>query len=210
MAAEQSEKEAGKEAATEKAAVKPAKKDTAKKDTKKVTGPVAILEITEGDQPMGTVKIQLFSKKAPKTVENFVALATGKKEWKNPKTGESSKKPLYDGTIFHRVIPNFMIQGGDPIGNGTGDPGYKFADEFDKSDNFDHPGILAMANSGPDSNGSQFFITVAPTTWLNQHHTIFGEVTEGMEVVRKISEAQRDPSDKPLKEIKIKKLTIKK
>lgn len=167
---------------------------------------VAIIETTEGK-----IEVKLFKEKAPKTVENFVGLATGKKEWTDPKSGKvMKKKPLYDGTIFHRIIPNFMIQGGDPLGVGMGGPGYQFEDEFSPSDNFDKPGILAMANSGPNTNGSQFFITVAPTTWLNGKHTIFGEVTKGMDVVNKIVNKPQDPSNnRPLKEIKIKSIKIK-
>ena len=127
---------------------------------------------------MGDVIIELFPNHAPKTVANFVELATGKREWADPITGEKTTKNLYDGTIFHRVIANFMIQGGDPLGNGTGGPGYQFADEFHGELAFDRPYILAMANSGPGTNGSQFFITVAETAWLNRKHTIFGEVKD--------------------------------
>jgi len=158
---------------------------------------------------LGDIKVELFSDKAPKTVENFLELASGKKAWKDPKAGgKEVKKPLYDGTIFHRVIPDFMIQGGDPNGNGTGGPGYQFADEFDASVRFDKPGMLAMANSGPGTNGSQFFITVAPTPWLNDKHTIFGEVKSGMDVVKKIVSAEREPGDKPKTDIKIKSIKI--
>jgi peptidyl-prolyl cis-trans isomerase A (cyclophilin A) len=158
----------------------------------------------------GKISLKLFGDKAPKTVENFVGLATGKKEWTDPATGESRKgKSLYAGTVFHRVIPNFMVQGGDPAGNGTGGPGYRFEDETKPTDNFDKPGILAMANAGPNTNGSQFFITVAPTPWLNGRHTIFGEVTQGMDVVNKIVNSPRDARDRPLQEIKIVKVTVK-
>ncbi|MGZ3688592.1 MAG: peptidylprolyl isomerase, partial [Bdellovibrionota bacterium] len=123
------------------------------------------------DTSMGKITVKLFASKTPKTVENFVGLATGKKEWKDPRTDKMVKgKPLYSGTVFHRVIPDFMIQGGDPLGNGTGGPGYTFEDEISPSDSFDKPGILAMANAGPSTNGSQFFITVKPTPWLNGHH----------------------------------------
>jgi len=159
---------------------------------------------------MGTITLKLFKDKAPKTVENFVGLATGKKEWTDPKTGKKMKGvSLYKGTIFHRVIPGFMIQGGDPLGQGTGGPGYKFEDEFSPTDNFNKPGILAMANAGPATNGSQFFITVAPTPHLNGHHTIFGEVTSGMDVVLKIAAAERGPGDRPNKEIKIESISVK-
>ena len=124
----------------------------------------------------GTMVAKLYSKDAPRTVENFVGLATGEKAWKDPRSGEETKRPLYDGTIFHRVIPDFMIQGGDPLGNGTGGPGYKFEDEFQSGRTFDRPCLLAMANSGPNTNGSQFFITEKATPWLNNRHTIFGEL----------------------------------
>ncbi|MBK9517194.1 MAG: peptidylprolyl isomerase [Anaeromyxobacter sp.] len=135
----------------------------------------------------GKIGVKLLAARAPKTVENFVGLATGAKEWTDP-TGQKTKRPLYDNTIFHRVIPNFMIQGGDPRGNGTGDPGYRFADEFHPDDAF-RPGILAMANSGPNTNGSQFFITEVATTHLNGRHTIFGEVVCGLDLVGKIARA---------------------
>jgi peptidyl-prolyl cis-trans isomerase A (cyclophilin A) len=136
----------------------------------------------------GPIGVRLLAARAPKTVENFVALATGSKEWTDPRNGKKSRKPLYDGTVFHRVIPNFMIQGGDPTGTGTGSPGYRFADEVHPDDAF-RPGLLAMANSGPNSNGSQFFITEVATTHLNGRHTIFGEVTCGLELVAKIARA---------------------
>ena len=166
---------------------------------------MAVIHTTAGD-----ITVKLFPESAPKTVENFIGLATGKKEWTDLKSGNVMKgKPLYNGTIFHRVIPNFMIQGGDPMANGTGGPGYQFEDEFSPVLTFDHPGMLAMANSGPNTNGSQFFITVAATPWLNGHHTIFGEVTKGMNVVNKIVSAPRDASDKPNKPVKIKSITIK-
>jgi len=157
---------------------------------------------------MGNIKVQLFPDKAPKTVENFVGLAKGTKEWTDPNTGKKEKKPLYDGTVFHRVIKQFMIQGGDPLGKGTGGPGYQFADEFDSSLHHDKPGKLSMANAGPNTNGSQFFITVAATPWLDGKHTIFGEVVEGMDVATKISEVKTGPGDKPLEPIKIKHIKI--
>ena len=135
----------------------------------------------------GTLVARLFGSEAPKTVENFVGLATGEKEWKDPVSGAVNKRPLYDKTIFHRVIPEFMIQGGDPLGNGTGGPGYRFEDEFNPQRNFDKPCLLAMANSGPNTNGSQFFVTEKATPWLNQKHTIFGELVSGCDLVFKIA-----------------------
>ena len=131
----------------------------------------------------GTITCSLFEKEAPKTVANFVGLADGTKEWTDPKTGKKVKRRFYDGLIFHRVIPNFMIQGGDPEGTGRGGPGYRFEDEFHPDLKFDKPGKLAMANSGPNSNGSQFFITHVPTPWLDNKHTIFGQVIEGQDIV---------------------------
>ena len=136
---------------------------------------------------MGAIVVKLLPEKAPVTVENFVGLAEGTKEWTHPRSGEKAKKPLYDGTVFHRVIPEFMIQGGDPMGTGTGGPGYKFADEIGPENRFDRPGLLAMANAGPGTNGSQFFITEVPTPHLNRGHTIFGEVVKGGELVGKIA-----------------------
>ncbi len=155
----------------------------------------------------GTIKVRLFPREAPKTVANFVGLATGTKEWTDPKTGQKAKRPLYDGTIFHRVIPEFMIQGGDPLGRGTGGPGYKFEDEF-AGRKFDKPGLLAMANAGPNSNGSQFFITEVATPWLNNRHTIFGEVIDGMEVVRTIARVSRGPSDRPEHDVVLERVII--
>ena len=157
----------------------------------------------------GNFKVKLFQTEAPKTVANFIGLAKGTQAFVDPKTGKETKRPFYDGLTFHRVIPDFMIQGGDPIGNGTGGPGYKFEDEFNSPRKFDKPGILAMANAGPNTNGSQFFITVAPTPWLNGHHTIFGEVVEGYDVVKKISLVPADPrNNMPMDPVIIKKLTI--
>lgn len=157
----------------------------------------------------GTIEIDLYEKEAPVTVANFVGLATGQKEWTDPATGQKKKSHFYDGLTFHRVIPKFMIQGGDPLGTGTGNPGYQFQDEFAPNLQFDGPGYLAMANAGPGTNGSQFFITVAATPWLNGRHTIFGKVAKGMDVVTAISEVPRDSSDKPLTPVIIKKVTIK-
>ncbi len=134
----------------------------------------------------GNFTIRLFEAEAPKTVANFIGLAEGTKEFTDPKTGTKMKKPYYNGTIFHRVIAGFMIQGGDPLGQGTGDPGYTFADEFTSNKKLDKAGILAMANRGPNTNGSQYFITLAPTPWLDGKHTVFGEVTDGMNIIEKI------------------------
>lgn len=159
---------------------------------------------------MGDIVFDLFPNHAPKTVANFVELATGQREWTHPKTGKKSKDNLYDGTVFHRVISGFMIQGGDPAGNGTGGPGYKFADEFHPELVFDRPYLLAMANSGPGTNGSQFFITVAPTTWLNRKHSIFGEVTDSASqaIVDAIAEVETGAQDRPKNEVKINSVTI--
>ena len=149
------------------------------------------------DTTLGEITCELFPDKAPVTVQNFVGLAGGTKGFVHPKTREQTKRPFYDGLIFHRVIPKFMIQGGCPLGTGTGDPGYKFQDEFSKDLSFDRPGRLAMANSGPGTNGSQFFITVAPTDWLDNHHTIFGQVVKGMGVVDKIVNTPKGANDRP-------------
>jgi peptidyl-prolyl cis-trans isomerase A (cyclophilin A) len=138
---------------------------------------------------LGDIVVKLLPEKAPKTVENFVALAEGTREWTDPKSGQKVKRPLYDGTVFHRVIPDFMIQGGDPLGTGTGGPGYRFADEIGPDNKFSKPGLLAMANAGPNTNGSQFFITEVPTPHLDRGHTIFGEVVKGNELVPKIARA---------------------
>ena len=137
----------------------------------------------------GDITVKLFEKEAPKTVQNFVGLATGQIEWIDPRTGQKTKSHLYDGTLFHRVIPQFMIQGGDPLGTGTGGPGYRFEDEFSSGKKFDRPGLLAMANAGPNTNGSQFFITEVPTPHLNNRHTIFGEVVKGGDLVPQIARA---------------------
>ncbi|MEV8095758.1 peptidylprolyl isomerase [Kitasatospora sp. NPDC085879] len=158
----------------------------------------------------GDIVIELFPNHAPKTVANFVELAEGTREWADPETGTKEAKPLYDGTVFHRVISGFMIQGGDPLGNGTGGPGYKFADEFHPDLAFTKPFLLAMANAGPGTNGSQFFITVAPTTWLTRKHTIFGEVTDpaSQDVVSKIAGLETDRNDRPLQPVVIESVEI--
>lgn len=163
----------------------------------------AILETNKGK-----ITIRLFDDKAPKTVENFVGLAEGTIEWTHPQTKEKFKKPYYDGTIFHRVIPQFMIQGGDITGTGTGGPGYRFADEFHPSLKHDKPGMLSMANAGPNTNGSQFFITTVPTPWLDNRHAIFGEVESGLDVVQAIEKVARDGRDKPREDVVLQKVTI--
>jgi peptidyl-prolyl cis-trans isomerase A (cyclophilin A) len=156
----------------------------------------------------GTVVLRLFSKDAPKTVANFVGLAMGERPWQHPQTGKVSNQPLYNGTRFHRVIPGFMIQGGDPIGNGKGTPGYEFEDEFQSGRRFDKPGLLAMANRGPNTNGSQIFITVGVPSHLTGRHTIFGEVVKGYEVVEKISTQPTDPGDRPVQDVVVTKVTV--
>ncbi len=159
---------------------------------------------------LGSFKVKLHSEKTPLTVDNFVGLAEGTKEWTDPKTGKKSNKKFYDGITFHRVISGFMIQGGDPLGNGTGGPGYTFKDEFDKSLRFDHPGVLAMANAGPSTNGSQFFVTVAELPRLNDKHTIFGDVVDGMDIVYKIAKTPTGAADRPVEPVVIKTITIQK
>jgi peptidyl-prolyl cis-trans isomerase A (cyclophilin A) len=168
------------------------------------TATTAIFHTTAGD-----LTCQLFPSNAPKTVKNFIGLATGTKEWTDPQTGQKTTRPLYDGTIFHRVIPGFMIQGGDPLGQGTGGPGYSFEDEFDSSLTFDRPGRLAMANSGPNTNGSQFFITEVPTSHLNGRHTIFGQCDDAsVELVKKIARMPTGRGDRPVDPVKIKHIQI--
>ena len=157
----------------------------------------------------GTIVCRLFESDAPITVKNFIELAEGTREWTHPRTRQKSKANLYDGTIFHRVIPNFMIQGGDPEGTGMGGPGYKFQDDTKGSPHkFDKPGKLAMANAGPKTNGSQFFITVTPTPWLTGNHTIFGEVVEGQDVADKITAVPRNRQDRPLEDVVLKSVKI--
>jgi len=166
---------------------------------------IATLHTTAGD-----IRVQLYGNHAPKTVKNFVDLATGGVEWKHPQTGHKSNDPLYDGTIFHRVIAGFMIQGGDPLGEGYGGPGYQFKDEFHPELVFDRPYLLAMANSGPNTNGSQFFITVGPTPHLNRKHSIFGEVADAdsRAVVDAIATAKTDRRDRPVEEVRITSVTV--
>ncbi|MCU1279668.1 MAG: Peptidylprolyl isomerase [bacterium] len=174
----------------------------------KGTGPLmAKIDVEQSGKAVGSFTCELFEKQAPKTVANFVGLARGVRPWKDPKTGEWVKKPLYDGTVFHRVIPEFMIQGGDPKGTGTGDPGYEFGDEFDPSLQMDKGGVLAMANRGPGTNGSQFFITEKPTPWLNGKHTIFGTCTP-LDLELKIARVPSGARNMPTEPVTIKRVTI--
>jgi peptidyl-prolyl cis-trans isomerase A (cyclophilin A) len=165
----------------------------------------ATLHTTAGD-----IVVQLFADQAPVTVQNFVNLAEGSKEWRNPATGQKSNEPLYDGTVFHRVIEGFMIQGGDPLGSGRGGPGYQFKDEFHPDLRFDRPYLLAMANAGPGTNGSQFFITVGPTQHLNRRHTIFGEVADAdsRAVVDRIAKAPTARGDRPQQDVVIESVSV--
>ncbi|MFF1293063.1 MULTISPECIES: peptidylprolyl isomerase [unclassified Streptomyces] len=159
----------------------------------------------------GDIEVRLFPNHAPMTVKNFVELATGRREWTNPTTGEKSTARLYDGTVFHRVISGFMIQGGDPLSNGTGGPGYQFKDEFHPDLSFDRPYLLAMANAGPGTNGSQFFVTVGTTAWLNRKHTIFGEVTDAasQKVVDAIAATEIHPrTSRPLNDVVIESVVV--
>lgn len=157
----------------------------------------------------GTFKVKLMPEHAPTTVANFTDLATGKREWKDPRDGRRKSEPLYNGTIFHRIIPNFMIQGGDPQGTGMGGPGYRFEDEVGPgTPKFDRAGLLAMANAGPNTNGSQFFVTLAPTPHLNNKHTIFGEVIEGMDVVEKIGVVPTGRQDRPTDDVVLERVEV--
>jgi peptidyl-prolyl cis-trans isomerase A (cyclophilin A) len=158
----------------------------------------------------GTFKARLFDQEAPKTVENFVGLAEGTKEWTDPRTNRKVRQPYYDGVIFHRVIDGFMIQGGDPLGQGIGGPGYTFADEFHPKARHNKAGVLSMANRGPNTNGGQFFITLAPTPHLDDRHAVFGEVVEGMDVVQKIGSLPPGDRDRPLTDVVIQSITIEK
>ena len=157
----------------------------------------------------GSFAVQLTSEHAPKTVANFIELATGAREWRDPRDGRTKTDPLYDGTIFHRVIDGFMIQGGDPAGTGMGGPGYRFEDECPPDGpTFSKPGLLAMANAGPGTNGSQFFVTLAETPWLNGRHTIFGEVTEGYDVVESIGKVSVGAQDRPVEDVVLERIEI--
>jgi peptidyl-prolyl cis-trans isomerase A (cyclophilin A) len=166
--------------------------------------PDAVFHTTEG-----SFRVRLMPEHAPTTVDNFVGLATGEKTWRDPRSGEARTEPLYPGTVFHRVIPDFMVQGGDPIGTGTGGPGYRFEDEVPSNGpSFDRPGLVAMANAGPNTNGSQFFVTVAATPWLDGRHTIFGEVTEGYDVVERISAVETDRQDRPVSDVVLERVEV--
>ena len=160
------------------------------------------------DTTEGSFTVRLFDAEAPNTVANFVGLAEGTKEWTDPQTGQKKTAPFYDGIIFHRVIDGFMIQGGDPLGKGYGGPGYKFSDEFHPSLKHNREGLLSMANAGPNTNGSQFFITLVPTPHLDNRHSIFGVVEDGMDVVRKIGKVRVGAQDRPVNEGVINKVTI--
>jgi peptidyl-prolyl cis-trans isomerase A (cyclophilin A) len=170
----------------------------AQKEATVPTGVFAVFATSEGN-----FTIRLFDQEAPKTVENFIGLANGTKEWTDPRSNKKVKQPYYDGIIFHRVIKGFMIQGGDPLGQGIGGPGYTFADEFHPKLRHSKPGILSMANRGPNTNGGQFFITLGPTPHLDDRHSVFGEVVEGLDVITKIGSTATDARDRPLKDIVI-------
>ena len=160
------------------------------------------------DTTLGSFTVRLFDKEAPLTVENFVGLAEGTKEWTDPRTNQRVTQPYYNGIVFHRVIDGFMIQGGDPLGQGIGGPGYTFADEFHPSARHNKPGMLSMANRGPNTNAGQFFITLAPTPHLDDRHSVFGEVVEGMDVVKAIGSTKTDSRDRPAKDVVITTVTI--
>jgi len=157
---------------------------------------------------LGNFSVELFDTKAPKTVANFVGLAEGTKEWTHPKTGVKQKAPYYDGIVFHRVIQGFVLQGGDPLGQGFGGPGYNFEDEFHPDLRHDRAGILSMANAGPNTNGSQFFVTLGPTPHLDRRHSVFGAVVSGMDVVEKIGKVPTDKNDRPTTPVVMNKVTI--
>jgi peptidyl-prolyl cis-trans isomerase A (cyclophilin A) len=173
-------------------------------DKENPENPTAVIHTNKGD-----ITLELFEQRAPRTVENFVGLATGEKSWTDPETNEKVEgEPLYEDVIFHRIIDDFMIQGGDPTGTGRGGPGYQFDDEFHEELNHDGPGILSMANSGPNTNGSQFFITLDATPHLNGRHSVFGRVIDGMDVVEEIGSVPTDRNDKPMKDIVIESIDI--
>jgi len=180
--------------------------DRVHKEIARMSRPAGTYAIFETSQ--GNIVVRLLENEAPKTVANFIGLAEGTKEFTNEKTGKKEKRPFYDGLTFHRVIPQFMIQGGCPQGSGMGGPGYKFADEFHPSLKHSKAGKLSMANSGPGTNGSQFFLTVAATPWLDNKHTIFGEIAEGQDVANQISNVPRDSNDRPRTPVSISKLRI--
>lgn len=160
------------------------------------------------DTTEGRFTVRFFDKEAPNTVANFVGLAEGTKDFKDPKTGATARRPYFDGIVFHRVIEGFVIQGGDPLGQGYGGPGYNFADEFHPSLRHDRAGLLSMANAGPNTNGSQFFVTLAPTPHLDNRHSIFGEVVEGLDVVKKIGKVKTDRNDRPVTPVVMNRVTI--
>ena len=176
-----------------------------KGDTAVPTGTYAVFTTSDGN-----FTVRLFDQEAPKTVENFVGLATGTKEWTDPRSNKKVKQPYYDGIVFHRVIEGFMIQGGDPLGQGIGGPGYTFADEFHPKLRHNKAGILSMANRGPNTNGGQFFITLGPTPHLDDRHSVFGEVVEGMDVIKKIGSTATDGRDRPVKDVVITSVKIEK
>ena len=176
-----------------------------KGDTAVTSGTFAVFNTTEG-----SFTVRLFAEEVPKTVENFVGLATGTKEWTDPRSNKKVKQPYYDGIIFHRVIEGFMIQGGDPLGQGIGGPGYNFPDEFHPKLRHNKAGILSMANRGPNTNGGQFFITLGPTPHLDDRHSVFGEVVEGMDVIKKIGSTPTDGRDRPVKDVVITSVKIEK
>jgi peptidyl-prolyl cis-trans isomerase A (cyclophilin A) len=171
--------------------------------SQRLPGTYARFVTTEGD-----FTVRLFDQEAPRTVENFVGLAEGTKEWSDPRTNQKVRKPYYDGTIFHRVIDGFMIQGGDPLGQGIGGPGYNFADEFHPKLRHNKAGIVSMANRGPNTNGGQFFITLGPTPHLDDRHAVFGEVVDGMDVVSTIGRTKTGDRDRPVKDVVIQNVTI--
>jgi len=181
----------------------PAGLQSTQKELTLPTGVYAVFNTTEG-----RFSVRLFEQEAPKTVENFIALAQGTKEWTDPRSNKKVKQPYYDGIIFHRVISGFMIQGGDPLGQGIGGPGYTFADEFHPKLRHDKAGILSMANRGANTNGGQFFITLAPTPHLDDRHSVFGEVAEGLDVVQRIGGKPTDARDRPLTDVVINSVTI--